>query len=181
MKNNTNWLTVVAKEHKFFVNVVQSFGEYNYAEDIVQEMYLRIHKYTSPEKIIKNGEVNKGFIWFVLRNIYVDYCKQKGKIEKTDLKEAIYIFDDSEEKEINMAKNRIEHKIEQEIESWHWYDKKLFRLYKDSGKSMRELEEGTQISLTSIFHTIKHCKQRIKNAVGEDYQDLLNNDLERIE
>ena len=180
MKTETNWLTIVAKEHKFFVSVVQSFGEYNYAEDIVQEMYLRIHKYTSADKIIKNGEVNKGFIWFVLRNIYVDYCKQRSKIEKTDLNEAIYIFDESDERQINEAKNTIEQQIETEIQSWHPYDSILFKLYRDSGKSMRELEAGTKISLTSIFHTIKHCKQRIKNAVGEDYQDLLNNDLERI-
>ena len=105
---------------------------------------------------------------------------QKGKIEKTDLKEAIYVFDDTDERQINEAKNIIEQKIETEIQSWHPYDSILFKLYRDSGKSMRELEAGTKISLTSIFHTIKHCKQRIKNAVGEDYQDLLNNDLERI-
>jgi DNA-directed RNA polymerase specialized sigma24 family protein len=79
---STDWLNKVAKHHKYFVNVVEGFGEKFYAEDIVQEMYLRLHKYTTWDKIVKDGEVNKGFVWFVLRNIYVDYCKQKSKINK---------------------------------------------------------------------------------------------------
>lgn len=168
--SNTSWLNIVAKEHKFFISVVQSFGEYNYAEDIVQEMYLRIYKYTDPDKIIKNGEVNKGFIWFVLRNIYVDYCKQKSKIKKTDLNEATYIFIDKDED----IMDKLQEKIDKEIDSWHWYDSKLFRLYKDSGMSMREIEQATKISLTSIFHTIKHCKARINAAIKDEYYDVLN-------
>jgi DNA-directed RNA polymerase specialized sigma24 family protein len=165
------WLEIVAKEHKFYVEVVKSFGEYNFAEDIVQEMYLRIHKYTSHEKIVKDGQVNKGFIWFVLRNIYVDYCKQRSRITKVDLNEAVLM---SEEQNTE-AMNELYDKIEKEIESWHWYDTMLFKLYRDSGKSMRELEAETKISLTSIFHTIKHCKARINAAISEDYYDVLNN------
>jgi predicted DNA-binding protein YlxM (UPF0122 family) len=73
------------------------------------------------------------------------------------------------------ALNELYDKIEREIESWHWYDTMLFKLYRDSGKSMRELEAETKISLTSIFHTIKHCKARINAAISEDYYDVLNN------
>lgn len=168
---SSNWLNIVAKEHKYFVNVVRTFGEDNYAEDIVQEMYIRIHKYTSPDKIVKDGQVNKGFIWFVLRNIYVDFCKQKNRIQKTDLNEATYVMT---EKENNEALDKLYEKIDREIESWHWYDEKLFKLYRDSGLSMREIEQKTKISLTSIFHTIKHCKARINAAIKEEYYDVLN-------
>lgn len=172
MNKQTNWLNIVAKEHKFFVDVVRSFGEQVYAEDIVQEMYLRIHKYTNPEKIIKNGEVNKGFIWFVLRNIYVDYCKQKSRIQKIEINETILAVDESDKKTKAIDENY--YKIEKEIDSWHWYDSKLFRLYRDSGMSMREIEQATKISLTSIFHTIKNCKARINVALKNEYYDVLN-------
>ena len=168
---SSNWLDIVAKEHKYFVNVVRTFGEDNYAEDIVQEMYIRIHKYTSPEKIVKDGQVNKGFIWFVLRNIYVDFCKQKGRIQKIDLDESTFTVSDNEKSE---ALEEMYEKIDREIESWHWYDSKLFKLYRDSGMSMREIEKATNISLTSIFHTIKHCKARINAAISEQYYDVLN-------
>lgn len=177
---STEWLNKVAKHHKYFVGVVEGFGEKFYAEDIVQEMYLRLHKYTTWDKIVKDGEVNKGFVWFVLRNIYVDFCKQKSKIDKCDLNEAIYVFDDSADKHETHAKNSIDHKVTEEIKKWHWYDKMLFELYRDSGMSMRELEAETKISLTSIFHTIKHCKQQLREAVGEDYQDYINGDYELL-
>lgn len=177
---STDWLSKVAKHHKYFVSVVEGFGEYFYAEDIVQEMYLRLHKYTTWEKIVKDGEVNKGFIWFVLRNIYVDFCKQKSRIDKCDLNEAVYVFDDAEDKKNTKAKNELDLRIEAEIKSWHWYDKMLFELYRDSGMSMREMETATKISLTSIFHTIKHCKQRLKDNIGEDYQDYMNGDYELL-
>jgi DNA-directed RNA polymerase specialized sigma24 family protein len=169
---SNNWLGIVAKNHNFFVDVVQSFGEHTYAEDIVQEMYLRIYKYTDEEKIVKNGEVNKGFIWFVLRNIYVDYCKQKSRIMKVELNESILVPEDYDK--ANKAIDKLHEKIEKEIDSWHWYDAKLFRLYRDSGMSMREIEEATKISLTSIFNTIKICKSKINQKVSGEYYDCLN-------
>lgn len=172
MSRHPNWLNIVAKEHKFFIEVVKSFGEQIYAEDIVQEMYLRIYKYTDEEKIVKNGEVNKGFIWFVLRNIYVDYCKQKSRIHKVEINETVLAFDESDKKTKAIDENY--YKIEKEIDSWHWYDAKLFRLYRDSGMSMREIEQATKISLTSIFHTIKTCKAKINNALSGAYYDVLN-------
>ena len=79
-----------------------------------------------------------------------------------------------------MAKNSIDKKVQKEIDSWHWYDKMLFELYRDSGMSMREMETATKISLTSIFNTIKNCKQRLRHAVGEDYQDYMNGDYELL-
>lgn len=177
---STDWLDNVAKHHRYFVNVVQGFGEKFYCEDIVQEMYLRLYKYTTWDKIVKEGEVNKAFIWFVLRNIYVDFCKQKKRIEKVDLNEAVYVNEEVFERAEFLAKNELYLKIDSEIESWHWYDAMLFKIYRDSGKSMRKLEAETTISLTSIFHTIKHCKQRLIKAVGEDYIDYVNGDYELL-
>jgi len=171
MVESNEWLSIVAKHHKYFVSVVKSFGEHTYAEDIVQEMYLRLVRYTSPEKIIKDGEVNQGFVWFTLRNIYVDYCRQKNRIVKLELKEDILAMDEPDD---TKAMDELHYKIEKEIDSWHWYDARLFRLYRDSGMSMREIASATTISLTSIFHTIKVCKARINNAISGEYYDCLN-------
>jgi predicted DNA-binding protein YlxM (UPF0122 family) len=45
---------------------------------------------------------------------------------------------------------------------------------------MREIAEETDISLTSIFNTLKNCKERLKEAIGEDFEDYLNEDFELI-
>ena len=44
------WLKIVAKDHKEWVKLVQSFGEDFFSEDIVQESYIRLYKYCKPEK-----------------------------------------------------------------------------------------------------------------------------------
>jgi predicted DNA-binding protein YlxM (UPF0122 family) len=53
-------------------------------------------------------------------------------------------------------------------------------LYKKTGKSIRELSKETTISTKSIFQTLKHCKERLKENVGEDYEDYKNKDYELI-
>ena len=55
-----------------------------------------------------------------------------------------------------------------------------FEIYRDSGKSLRQLSKETNISVKSIFQTLKHCKQRIKENVGEDYLDYKNKEYELI-
>jgi predicted DNA-binding protein YlxM (UPF0122 family) len=76
--------------------------------------------------------------------------------------------------------NRIENLIEAESKTWHHYDKMLFDIYRNKTLSMRDIAKETNISLKSIFNTLKNCKERIKLNVGEDFEDYLNNDLELI-
>ena len=66
----SHWLEIVAKQHKEWIRVINSFGEYDYAEDIVQEMYIVLHKYADPNKIITKGKANRGYIYFTLRTTY---------------------------------------------------------------------------------------------------------------
>jgi hypothetical protein len=59
------WLNKVAKHHKEWVKIVNSFGEYFFAEDIVQETYIMLMKWSSEEKLFKDEQINKGI--YVLR------------------------------------------------------------------------------------------------------------------
>ena len=92
------WLNIVAKDHKEWVKVVESFGEDFFAEDIVQEAYLRIYKYCQPENIIKNGQVNKGFMYFTLRNLYLLHLRSNSRLEKVPL-EQVQVKDEPSEME----------------------------------------------------------------------------------
>lgn len=49
----------------------------------------------------------------------------------------------------------------------HWYDRQLFLLYVNSGKSMRRIASETGISLTSINNTI----QNVKRTIQEEHED----------
>ena len=173
-----NWLSEVAKNHKNYVKVINSFGEYFYAEDLVQEMYLRLDRNKQPEDIIVNGKVNEYYIYLTLKSVFLNFVKAKEQIYKTnDLPLNVEYVDNSEYHE---AQFRFNARIEAEINSWHWFDSMLFKLYLESGKSMRDISDGTTISLRSVFDTITECKRKLKANCKEDYEDLVNNDLELI-
>lgn len=174
------WLELVAKDHKEYVKVVQSFGEYFYAEDIVQEAYLRIYKYCKPENIIQNNEVNKGFMYFVLRNLYLSYLKELEKNPKIPIDELIYSLYEEDETEKHEAYLRLLNKVSKELNNWEWYDKMLFEIYKNDNKSIRKISKETRISTKSIFQTLKNCKKRLKENLKEDYEDYKNEDYELI-
>jgi len=65
-----NWLSEVAKNHKNYVKIINSFGEYFYAEDLVQEMYLRLDRNKQPEEVIVNGKVNEYYIYLTLKSVF---------------------------------------------------------------------------------------------------------------
>ena len=164
-----NWLKEVAKFHADYLRIVQSYGEDFYAEDIVQEMYIRLHKYADREKVIqKNGTLNRAYIHFTLRNIFKDLTKERNKHQMVNIEER---------KDIGVTYDYIS---KEEAETWHWYDEMLFKHYFDSGMSMRELADETRISTSSIFQTIKYCKGKLKENLNEDYEDYKNEDYELI-
>ena len=172
-------LTKVSNNHKEWVKIVTTFGT-DYPEDIVQDMYIRVWKYGQIEKVLnESGEVNLFYIWTLLRNCWYDSNKL-NKLEFISI-EGLYNLPTQEDKlEKHEAFDRVEKLIDDESKTWHYYDKMLFDIYRGKTLSMRDISGGTNISLKSIFNTLKHCKQRIKENVGEDYQDYINEDFELI-
>jgi DNA-directed RNA polymerase specialized sigma24 family protein len=156
-------LTEIAQHHDEWVRIVKRFGAKTEAEDIVQDMYIRFHKYG------KGQVITKSFIWIMLRNIFFDYCKREISMVDIDL-----IVDLSEDENNKTYEIELYYQsVEEQIKTWEWFDQQLFLLYLRSGKSMRELEKETKISLTSIFHTIKKCKIKLKIWQKEYQKDLV--------
>jgi DNA-directed RNA polymerase specialized sigma24 family protein len=171
-------LIKLSSNHNEWVSMVRSFGCKD-PEDIVQEMYLRLYQYSTLDKILIGDELNKAFIWVSLRNIFYLSNKNK-KIALISLEEVFNVESPIDHIERSKSRDLIEEKIKEEVESWHYYDKMLFNLYRDSRMSMRKLSKETGISVRSIFSTLKNCKERIKGKIGEDYEDYLNEDFELI-
>ena len=161
------WLAKVAKRHKEWIRIVNSFGEYDYAEDIVQQMYEVLYKYANESKIINNGVVSRGYVYFTLRSLFLQYCNAKNKVKKVRLDEQI-------------GYHKVSTLIDKHIDKWRWYDKTLFKLYANSGMSIRKIAKETNISWVSIFNTLKKCKQEVKELFKEDWEDFKNNDYDRI-
>ena len=158
-----------------------SFGAGDYAEDIVQEMYIRLNKYVEePERIMYKDEPNKLFVWVTLRNMVRNFQNKKsvviysGDMVEYDQEEQLFDYEEAEGFE------RLIEKMWESTSDLHWYDKKMFEIYHTTDMSMRDIEKETKISLYSIFDTLKKTKEYVKETNKEDYEDYANGEPERI-
>ena len=174
-------LNLLASKHNEWVKMARSFGAGDYAEDIVQEMYIRLNKYVDePERIMYKDEPNKLFVWVTLRNLVRNFQNKKkvvvysGDMIEHDREEDAFDYEEAEgfEKLIDM--------IWESTNELHWYDKKMFEIYHTTDMSMRDIEKETKISLYSIFDTLKKTKEYVREKIQEDYQDYENGESERI-
>ena len=174
-------LDLLATKHKEWVKMAHSFGAGDYAEDIVQEMYIRLNRYVEePDRIMYKGEPNKLFVWVTLRNMVRNFQNKKdllvfsGDMVEYDKEEDAFDYGEAE------AFERLIEKIWESTAELHWYDKKMFEIYHTTEMSMRDIEKETKISLYSIFDTLKKTKNYVREKIQEDYQDYENEDYDQI-
>jgi hypothetical protein len=181
------------KRHNEWINMARYLGG---GEDDVQDMYILL---LTMDKL----DVNTSYIYLTLRSIIFrrkanDTRKGKPLPNKCLIPAAsddeYQSYEDrryesllmkqyesaEEESEYLEAEDIMYRKIDNILDSIHWYDAKLYKLYRDTGKSCRTLAKETGIGWMSIFNTIRNVKNIIREEVQEDYIDLKNRDYERI-
>jgi DNA-directed RNA polymerase specialized sigma24 family protein len=146
-------------KHKHWITVVRRFGENTYAEDIVQEAYIKI--------IQSNKDVNFAYFYFTLRSLTMNLHNKKViKIEIT--KDIEFLLTDSIEEDIilELAQPFIDY-----IQTWEDYERMLFMVYVNKGVSMRKMARESGISFTSIYNTIRNCKSKLIQWQKENQKD----------
>jgi hypothetical protein len=146
-------------------------------------MYIKVHDYNLESKVIINGKVNRGYVWFILRSLCYDFKKQKAKANKTHIGEGFDILDEytmTDTMTYDDAYGLMLNKIDEELATWSHYDRKLFQTYSQSTYSLRGLGEATNINWRSILNTVTNCKERLKENVGEHYKYFMDEDYEKL-
>lgn len=183
-------LELLAKEHTLWLKMVINMGcSKDIAEDIVQEMYLKLHRLIKEEKKImyNDEEVNRFYVFVTLKNLYIDFRKAKNKYtffeyietDKDDEEEDVFL-NEMTDIEKDEAFTKLMGSITEEINSWHLYDAKLCNTYYKSSLSLRDIATGSKISLTSIFNSVKNYKKILKDKFDEDVTDFYNGDYHLI-
>ena len=158
-------LEKIASKHKDWVRIVKSFGCKNdFCEDIVQQMYLKVHTLISNGTDISYGdEINHFYIYRILRSLFIDLCRKEAKITKVNVE---YLEKFVQEEEAIQYKD-IEGKMKEldsVLDKIYWYDKKVFDLI-SSGMSIAELSKNSGISYYSLYNTYKNVKKIIKENI----------------
>ena len=133
------------ERHKDWCDIVESFGcNPQTAEDIVQEMYLKIGKLVAQGKDITFGnDVNHFYIFRTLTTIFLDYKRRERKEGDFDFDN----YDIEDEQEVEYKKKY--EIILEELDNMYWYDKKVYEII-ESGESISELSRKTNISYYSL-------------------------------
>ena len=155
--------------------MARSFGtETHEAEDLVQEMYLRMYKYVeNPEKIMYNDkEVNTYFVFVVLRNLFFSSKKSLSSLMSLHIEELSDL--DGEIENVNyeyeQAHKNLINDLWDEVETWHWYDTKLFKLYHNTDMTIKKISQETKISERSIWNTLDNGRKKIKQKQEKSYK-----------
>lgn len=132
----------ICKQHQRWINTVKQFGITDFAEDVVQEAYL---------KCLEKETVNEAYFYLTLRSLSMDLHRKQKQIIKVSIDEVNIITEIEQHNEVLNLVN-----------DFHWFDKEVFFLYYDNKMSMRKIAEETGISLSTIFKTIQTCNLKIK-------------------
>ena len=162
-------LEKLSKRDKDWMRMAQSFGlDKETSRDLVQEMYLKLYEKTTYDKIkYGDDDVNTFYVYVTLRNLFYD--RKRSKVSLVELKE-----DFEYEESSNDCKHLLEEMLEdisETIENLHWYDRKIFEIYYANNETIRQLSEGSKISSSSIFNTLKNVRTKIKEKHKEKYQE----------
>ena len=164
-------IILMAKKHKDWINIVKSFGcKQIIAEDIVQEMYIKLQ--IAMEKGLDiaydNNDVNYYYVYKTLKTLFLD-LKRKGKgIEIVSLDE---VRKDRDTKIIVIEAhtndtNYIDtyNLIEKHLSKMYWYDRKVFEII-NGGESIASFSRKTNIPYYSLYNTYNRIKNKLKKLI----------------
>ena len=147
--------------HKDWIRIVKSFGVGAYAEDLVQEMYIRVLKYIRKGKDLSyKDDINYLYIYQMLRHMSINLLLKKRKINVINIDAVKNKTKNAEE--INIEK--IYYKRNNKLDNMYWYDAKVYRII-ESGVSIKELSEQSKISYYSLYRTYNKVKNILKNEI----------------
>jgi len=193
MNNKNQALEMLAVYHVEYIKMARAIAGnnnevFNYAEDFVQEAYLRLARYDDlfDKVVTSKGKVSKGYMFFCLRSIIVNAIKKKSNLKYNYLGsqydfEETYNFVDTGLDQEKLGVEALETKMYQILkEEAKWFDYELFKTYLTSGKSFRTIAEESKIGIRTIYLSIKRSKMIIAEKLFEDYQDFVNGDYDLI-
>tara|TARA_R100000479_G_C6306664_1_gene172405 strand:- start:51 stop:533 length:483 start_codon:yes stop_codon:yes gene_type:complete len=158
-----NILEIAYKKHKIWLNICKSFGlDKETSEDIVQEMYIKLHDITEKGKDITYGkdDINYYYVFKILYTMFLQLKKKKNRVNMCS-DELLY----NVESPSDVKFQEMENKFNDEFSKLHWYDQKVFEIV-SSGTRISDLSRKTTITYISLYNTYNKVKKHLKKKLG---------------
>ena len=157
-----------------------------YHEDITQDLFLKM--YAELEKAENNpGMINRFLdrisdsgtfkLYKTVKNMYIDLIRKENKYISLDenigylKRHASQNFEVQPEVILDSEKD-IEQKINDYVDSFYWFDKRVFNLYRYEFKNhTNNMSQATKLSVSTIYRTVKRCKVKINDKLKDHYYE----------
>jgi DNA-directed RNA polymerase specialized sigma24 family protein len=179
-------LEVLSKYHQEWIKMARSIGiPKDLLEDYVQRMYVKLHFSVKDENLvlIDRNTPNKGYVWLTIRSLFYDDLKKKNKeipVEEHEL-DWRKLMTEAYDTKYDEALDKVLDKIQNEVDGFEFeYDKNMFKSYFLTNLSYRKLSAETGINVTTIHRACVWIKEKLREELSEDYEDLKNGDYDKI-
>jgi DNA-directed RNA polymerase specialized sigma24 family protein len=163
-----NILHILIRDEKTWLKMAEEISSNSKvpAKDLLHDFYIALHSKIDSGKvkindILYNDSLNKAFIYKMIHNIFIDNIRNDKDI-----------LIDKELKNIIEADNEpyidIEKVVDEIVDGFYWFDRKLFNLYRKKFHSIRKLSAATNISHVVVWRTINNCIKEIKKKINEN-------------
>ena len=187
-------LQILGEQHDVWIKYVLSFGcNYDTAEDIVMEMYIKVQDYIdrTGNKILFNekDEPNYFFVYVTLRNMVFDLKRKEKNVHIESINEneitenevyhaqevdfekfrviEDYLLDDDY---LDLCSDTIEYSP---AKFGNFYKRKIFEEIFIKGVSISQFSRNTGITYYSVYNTIKNIKKELQNEYKNRRLDSL--------
>jgi len=158
--------TVIEKiynRHNEWIYLVRKYGcNKDTAEDIVQEMYIRLIVYLRKTNadITYKDDINIYFVAKTLKSIFLDKIRKETRKPETSYEEKYAECFVDDDVDFQDAYN----KVQNSLDKMYWFDKKIFEII-ESGVKISELSRKTTIPYYTIYNTYKKVKKELKQKL----------------
>ena len=163
-----NILHILVRDEKIWLNMAEEISSNSniLAKDLLHDFYIALHSKINNGKvkindILYNDSLNRAFIYKMMRNLFLDELrKDKDLLIDKDLKNIIEAD--------NTSYVDIEKVVDDIVNEFYWFDRKLFNLYRKKFHSIRKLSAATNISHVVVWRTINNCIKEIKKKINDE-------------
>ena len=179
-------LELLAKQQDDWIRIAYSMtDDMDEAKDLVQEMYIVVLEgKRSIKDITYKDEINRYFVWKLLRSLFIDNYRRKNSKKYIKTCELIIDKDDRASNEYDTEQdNSFEYIISRisEIErTWTPYQRQIFDLYFNRGVSGNKIAKEGLVPTNEVYSYINEFKRILREELGEDVTDYFNQDYDKI-
>ena len=168
MNNNTLVEHTYKKHHTWLIQCSYNLTGNNLeAENLVQDLYLRLLEIDNIQKLIYKNDINVYYLYKMLRSMFLN--NQKKTINTSSINENLFdIADEEYDIEADIEWEKMLKLTNEALNNTYWFDQNLLKVYLQENHSIQSLHDVTGISNSTIWTSMKKTKAHIRNYVKEN-------------